>query len=192
MKKLLLILFTGMSLCSFGQTDHIINAIGNVWSPNSLTIDVGDSVTFINQNQGQHNLNGTTATFPSNPESFSMLTTGSTWTYGHRFNIAGTYNYRCNVHSSMMTGTITVVGGAGLEENEAGFTAYPNPVNDIITLKVNASDYAVVVYDLLGNKVLTKSMSMQNQLDLSSLNSGTYLLEINVNGVIETQRIIKK
>src|SRR6218665_2094331 len=117
MKHLLLLLISSSSFYAFNQTNHAINAMGNSWSPNSLTIEVGDSVTFTNANQGSHNINGTTATFASNPESFGMLTTGQNWVYGHRFNIAGTYSYRCDVHSTMMTRTIVVTSGAGLNEN---------------------------------------------------------------------------
>ena len=78
------------------------------FSPDDLTIYVGDTVTFINTG-GSHNVNGTTATFPSNPTSFSNPTgVSSGWTYTHIFTLAGTYNYQCDPHIPSMTGVIIV------------------------------------------------------------------------------------
>ena len=42
-----------------------------------------------------------------NPESFGN-SVGSGWTYTHVFGTAGTYNYQCDPHAPMMSGTITV------------------------------------------------------------------------------------
>ncbi len=192
MKNLLLVLISSSSFYAFNQTNHNINTMGNSWAPNSLTIDVGDSITFTNAGQGLHNVNGTTATYPSNPESFGMLTSSQNWVYGHRFNIAGTYSYRCDVHSSMMTGTIVVNGGAGLVENDGKFGLYPNPVKNLMTLKVNHSNYTASIYDMMGNLIFMKEMNNENVLDLSQLMAGSYLVQINAEGTIETQRFMKK
>ena len=76
------------------------------FSPSSLNVFVGDTVTFVNTG-GNHNVNGTTGTFSGNPESFGN-TVGSGWTYTHVFGTAGTYDYQCDPHAPMMSGTITV------------------------------------------------------------------------------------
>ena len=46
---------------------------------------------------------------------------------------------------------------------------------------------------MLGNKILTKKMNGENVIDLSKLNSGTYLISVNFDGAtMETQRFVKK
>lgn len=193
MRKKMLLFMMCLASVSFGQTNHQINAQAMSWSPNDITIDVGDSVTWVNNNNGTHNVNGTTATYPSNPESFSMLTSGSNWTFGKRFNVPGIYMYRCDVHSAMMTGKVTVIDPSlGLVDNNAsGIVFGPNPANDLITIQANSTDFKVAVYDMLGHQVLSQQMVNQDQLNVSVLNKGMYLIEINVEGKLIQQRLMK-
>ena len=89
------------------QTSHTVNVTSNVFTPDEITITAGDTVIWTNS-QGSHNVNGTTSTFPSNPESFGNEV-GSGWTFSHVFTIPGTYDYQCDPHVSFgMTGQIIV------------------------------------------------------------------------------------
>jgi len=89
-------------------TNYLVNTLGMTFAPSTITINVGDTVTF-NCTTGFHNVNGTTTTFPQNPESFSNPTGVSAgWTYTHIFTLAGFYNYQCDPHLPGMVGTITV------------------------------------------------------------------------------------
>jgi plastocyanin len=109
MKKLLLLTVV-ILLSNFSfATNHTVNTQGMTFVPQSITITAGDSVTFINTG-GFHNVNGTTATFPSNPAGFSNPTgVTSGWTYVHLFTTPGTYNYQCDPHIPGMVGTIIVL-----------------------------------------------------------------------------------
>ena len=90
------------------SVNHVVNTQGMTFVPNSLSIDIGDSVTFVNTS-GFHNVNGTTATFPNNPESFiNPQGVASGWSYVKVFSIAGIYNYQCDPHLPGMVGSITV------------------------------------------------------------------------------------
>jgi plastocyanin len=193
MKKFTQLFMMCLAPVAFGQTNHTINAQASSWSPNDLTIELGDSVTWVNNGAGSHNLNGTTATYPANPESFSMLTIGTNWTFGKRFNIAGIYMYRCNPHSAMMTGKVTVVDPSlGLGENSASLITFgPNPANETITIQTKATDFNVVIYDMAGNTVLSENLKNKNQLNISSLKQGTYVIEINAEGTILQDKFIK-
>jgi len=73
------------------------------FDPNSLTINVGDTVTWSNNDGIAH-----TATSTSGPVSFDSgnIASGANWAF--TFTEAGTYDYVCEYHSSM-TATITVV-----------------------------------------------------------------------------------
>ncbi|MGQ8335778.1 T9SS type A sorting domain-containing protein [Sunxiuqinia sp. A32] len=100
----ILLLLAGSLLA---QTTHDVSVTNNQFSPSSLTINVGDKVIWTNT-EGSHNVNGTTANFASNPESFGNdVSTG--WTFEYTFNTAGSYQYQCDPHASLgMTGAITV------------------------------------------------------------------------------------
>ncbi len=92
---------------SFGQT--MIAVSSNQFTPADITIEVGETVQWDNTG-GFHNVNGTTATYPSNPEGFTNGgASSSSWTFSHTFSTAGTYNYQCDPHVGLgMVGTITV------------------------------------------------------------------------------------
>ena len=105
MKKTLLILFC-IPFLAMAQNSHVINTVGNTFSPASLVINVGDTVTW-NNTQGFHNINATLATYPSNPEGFGNAVAGAGWSFQWVFTIAGAYDYQCDPHaSSGMTGVI--------------------------------------------------------------------------------------
>jgi plastocyanin len=88
------------------NTNHLVETEGMTFSPSSINIIVGDTVTFVNTG-GSHNVNGTTASFPNNPESFGNAVSAG-WTFTHVFNTAGNYDYWCDPHSPSMAGVINV------------------------------------------------------------------------------------
>ena len=109
MKKLLLPFFLVAFLFAEAQVTHQVAVTNNVFTPADITIEVGDTVEWT-CTQGSHNVNGTTSTYPSNPESFGNSVAPATWTYYHVFNAAGDYDYQCDPHLALgMTGTITVI-----------------------------------------------------------------------------------
>ena len=117
MKKIYLTL-TASCLCVaaiFAQTTVTVQS--NSFTPQNLTVQVGETVLFDNIG-GFHNVNGTQATFPSNPESFGNGGAMSApWNYEHTFTIPGVYDYQCDPHAGLgMNGTITVEGGAAAGE----------------------------------------------------------------------------
>ena len=91
------------------NSNHVVNTVGNNFVPKDIIIRQGDTVTFINTDQGFHNINGTISTFPNNPESFGNSVSSSLWTYQFVFNKLGLYDYQCDPHAGIgMVGTITV------------------------------------------------------------------------------------
>jgi predicted lipoprotein with Yx(FWY)xxD motif/plastocyanin len=100
-------LFAVFHLAANGQASHDINVANYAFTPDEITVTVGDTVTWTNT-QGTHNVNGTKTTFPSNPESFGN-TVGSGWIFSHVFSIPGTYDYHCDPHASFgMVGKVIV------------------------------------------------------------------------------------
>lgn len=105
-----------LSIASFltAQTNHAVEVRSNVYDPASLTIQVGDTVTWTNV-QGVHNVNGSSQTYPANPVGFrSGNAMPPPWTFQFVFDTPGTYNYQCDPHLGLgMVGEITVEGASG-------------------------------------------------------------------------------
>ena len=66
---------------------------------------------------------------------------------------------------------------------------YPNPTSDIVYIEGNYSQLKVVVYDILGKQVMNKSIT--NNIDISQLEKGVYILQLSDGAKLTTQRIIK-
>ena len=84
--------------------DHDVTVSSSVFTPDDLTIELGDSVTWTNVS-GFHNVSADDASFrsgdPANPP----------WTFQFTFNNPGDFGYFCEIHgstSSGMRGNITV------------------------------------------------------------------------------------
>src|SRR6056297_2790154 len=89
------------------QTTHTVDVTNNEYTPAVITISPGDEVTWTNS-EGFHNVNGTTGTYPDNPESFGN-NTGTGWTFSHTFNTPGVYDYQCDPHVGVgMVGQVIV------------------------------------------------------------------------------------
>jgi len=70
------------------------------FNPSTLTIKVGDTVTWTNKDSVDHTVTSDTGVFAS-----SSLANGQTFSY--QFTTAGTYAYSCSIHPTMH-GTIIV------------------------------------------------------------------------------------
>ena len=116
MKKQLLFIATFFVSLFISQnlysTNDTVNTVGNTgFLPSNLTINIGDSVTFVNTG-GFHNVNGMISTFPLNPQGFENPVGGiisGGWAFVHVFSIPGTYNYQCDPHIPSMAGVINVI-----------------------------------------------------------------------------------
>jgi len=75
----------------------------------------------------------------------------------------------------------------------ARFTAFPNPVEDILNLSYNGTIANVTVFNMLGQEVLAKSINdSQSRIDMSNLARGTYLVKISADGQVKTIKVIKE
>ncbi|NBB88394.1 MAG: DUF4397 domain-containing protein [Bacteroidetes bacterium] len=105
---LLLISIFLISSVGWAQTNHNIEVTSNEYTPEDITITVGDTVTWENI-QGSHNVDGRQLTYPDNPASFYSGPSSTGWTFSHVFTEEGFYDYECTPHAAFgMVGTITV------------------------------------------------------------------------------------
>lgn len=89
--------------------DYTVNLLASSFNPSDISIFVGEQVEWINTS-GTHNVNGNQTIFRDNPASFySGNPTSGNWSFIHKFNLAGTYEYQCDIHGpSGMTGVVRV------------------------------------------------------------------------------------
>src|SRR5690554_4244257 len=75
-----------------------------------------------------------------------------------------------------------------------GFSLYPNPANDYITIDLNgtSSNYQVAIFDVLGKNVYNTEIEGTKQIDVSALAAGAYFVKLNSNSQSTTIRFIKQ
>jgi plastocyanin len=186
-----------------GQTTHNVAVTNNVFTPSELTITAGDKVIWKNT-QGSHNVNGTKATFVSNPESFGN-SLGTDWTYEYIFNTAGTYNYQCDPHAAMgMIGkvivnpkTVTDVLTLTNKTND-NILLYPNPANQFIELRIPRNHETIsslkvfsITRTLIDEKLISGN-SESIKYDVSQFKNGLYFMEINAGTKKDVLKFLKQ
>jgi plastocyanin len=90
------------STTTIAGTTASVNIANFAFTPNPLTITVGTTVTWTNNDSTVHNVAST-----AGPASFTSGTLGTGSAFSFQFTLAGTYEYHCSIHPTM-TGTITV------------------------------------------------------------------------------------
>ena len=166
--KQFLAFFAAIFTLAASATNHQVQVGSNFFNPSSLTVSIGDTVTWT-QVSGAHNVNGSLTTFPSNPAGFSSgSVAGGTWTYSFQFNLAGVYNYQCDPHIPSMVGTVTVTAAPCADlffseylegsSNNKALEIY-NPTNAAI----NLSTYSVKAYNN-GGTAISNSLTLPNKL----------------------------
>lgn len=136
----------------------------------------------------------------------SVDATSYSWTFGdggtstdpnptHQYASNGTFTVTLiatnacgqNVYSDQVS-----VNNVSLSEALQGFKVFPNPVENSLSIE-GVGNFNYVVYDLAGAVLLsgTNNGMKTTQLDLSNLPQSVYLLEINLEGELRRERIVK-
>jgi plastocyanin len=199
MKKIISILST--SLCFFNysaQTTHTVNAGSYYYTPTNLTVQVGDSVIWINDG-GLHDVNGNINSITNqpfnNPVNFDSPSTNTAGAviFAYKFTVAGTYNYDCSVGSHAangMVGSVIVTGpSTNINIANTNYLIYPNPTSEFVYLSGINRDSKSKVYDITG-KLLQSTR--EKKIDLSSYPNGLYMINIHSNNGFNIHRIIKE
>ena len=73
------------------------------------------------------------------------------------------------------------------------FNIYPNPTNTGFVNITTTSNEAinVTVFDILGKQVISQTIN-NNSLNVSNLNTGVYILQLNQNGATTTKKLVIK
>jgi hypothetical protein len=74
----------------------------------------------------------------------------------------------------------------------AGFSLYPNPVTDVISVRNATVIDQVSVSNMLGQMLMTRTVgTTEGTINVSALPAGTYLVKVLVNGAAKTYKVIK-
>ena len=85
----------------------------------------------------------------------------------------------------------SILGTQNVLQNTVSF--YPNPVENVLHLNSKEMIDSVAVYTIAGQKVSNVTFNEnQNELNLSSLASGVYLVKVSSNGNVENLKVIKQ
>ena len=146
-----------------------------------------------------------------------MASLGGTWSdVNGQYNVAdgifnayglplGTYSFYYIVSGNGACPADTAIININLNDNCLGLDKaetstlemYPNPVNDILTI-ANLSiegNATVVVYDAQGKMIISQDVSNHSgnyTVDMSALEAGMYVVEVNAEASTEKVRVIKQ
>jgi len=188
-------LFSGIS---FSQTVTNVAVSDFMFAPSTINITVGDTVRWTNMS-GTHNIDGSAATYPSNPMAFSNPADGSSsWVFDVKFTIAGNYTYECGFHPSMI-GTI-VVSTSTVSVNEfetfsESLSLYPNPSNSSFTVEHGPGIESFAMYNTVGQEVKLIEGNNLGKITVEStdLEKGVYLciVKSSTGALLHSRMVVK-
>lgn len=79
------------------------------------------------------------------------------------------------------------------EFSQETFNIYPNPVSNQLNIQLNSTEKTQIeIYNILGKRVLTKTIHQSQTIQLDNLNSGVYILKLTQNNSTISKKLIKK
>lgn len=208
MKKttILLSIILATASSSFSKT-HIITTSGFAFTPSSITIILGDTVSFElaaihtarEVDQATWDANGTTSN-----GGFDLPGGGGTVVLTQ----AGTHYYICVPHASLgMKGTITVNSAADVRtesktipDNFLLMQNFPNPFNPTTTIDFTLQGSGLTtlkIYDVMGREIavlvnerLDAGVYYQKTFDATNLSGGMYIARLESGGKQMSKKII--
>jgi hypothetical protein len=127
----------------------------------------------------------------SDSESLSIAITAGTQYFVNLGHYSGSSD---NSEGVYVFGATSTDASLGIEETSISqFTYFPNPVNDVLTIKAQKVVEDITVFNMLGQVVKQQtSNTMDCTVDLSAMQSGAYFVKVSIGNNVETVRILKK
>lgn len=192
------------------QILHDVNSGNFYYTPQTISIEAGDAVHWINDG-GTHNvnfdINTLTGSSFNNPESFSSSPTNNVDIYTHTFTIPGTYQYDCSVGSHAANG---MIGTVVVNPSSTAITENNTPINFLDVFyqeSTNSIQFNVVInqqttnanfsiYDMEGKLVSNQEINFnegknkRNIVLKNNLSLGVYLVSISIEDFSVTKKIV--
>ena len=191
MKQLLVLFIMCGVVCSAKAAQVNVNISGFSYSPDAITVNVGD-VVIIEANTTHPLIQVSQANWNANNGILDGFSSSSNYSLTITAGMAGpTIYYGCSAHfSSGMKGQITVNVVSGISENQIrpfNFTVYPNPVTADSWMNVSvksAGRISITVYDINGRVIRhlidqqVKAGEFTIAFPVNELQKGTYIVQM--------------
>lgn len=77
--------------------------------------------------------------------------------------------------------------------DNANFSAYPNPVKDVLNVTYSTEISSIRVINMIGQEVISKNINATStQVDMSQLSAGTYIVNVTVGDNVKTLKVVKQ
>jgi len=190
------------SVYQANATTVTVNVLGSSFSPTDFTINNGDTVMWLwNNNAGNHTT--TSTIIPSGANPWDELINHNATMFMYVPVVAGSYDYECTFHASMgMVGHFTVIGSTGIVADATKpvlqlLAASPATGELHMQYEIpNTTKLTIVLYDIIGNKVKTLLSDFQNAgtysltSEVLNLHSGIYMARLETSDNVVSQRVI--
>ncbi|WP_299885150.1 M43 family zinc metalloprotease [uncultured Lacinutrix sp.] len=117
------------------------------------------------------------------------------WTSGTTYPGGGSYNEATSFYRNVKIYESDVLSNPSFENIESNISVFPNPVNDLMVVKVNNDIHLsqMIMYDINGRIVKTIPLikEQSQEVNLEALASGVYFAKIKSNKGVVTKKIIK-
>lgn len=187
-----------------GATTHVVQfggALGESYSPSSLSVTVGDTITW-EGDFSAHPLSSVTV-----PNGAATFHNASGTVFSYVVTVAGSYDYQCDFHASLgMTGSFTATVASGvrvLKSSQPKAFAldpnYPNPFNPstVIPFELPAQAHVNLdVFNVIGQKVASlvnetvPAGSHSVVWKASNVPSGVYFCRFQAGEFAQTRRMV--
>ena len=77
-----------------------------------------------------------------------------------------------------------------VEENEAEFSIYPNPVNNTLNINGGNAEYSYTMYNGMGQMVAKGTARGTEQINVSSMTKGVYFLHLTSGTQVRVEKIV--
>ncbi len=133
-----------------------------------------------------------------------------TITYNSNFDSASKFRFQCDASENddnIYIDAVVISGSSSssiqnieIEESlsqsyiiqqESEFKVYPNPVTNTLNIQTNQEIHQISVFNMSGQLIKHVTENFQNGIDLSEINSGLYIIRIDTDEHIYTEKIFK-
>lgn len=169
-------------------TIHFGDTFGMKYSPDSLVVNVGDTVIW----EGDFSFHPLESTSLPNGVNAINVTSGTKFTFP--IAVAGDYRFKCSVHQ--FQGLVRAIGQVGVQKNAmADWKIFPTVTRDMIIIRnpqSGSAEISISVFNAAG--ILVKNIQVLSQpeiqVDLRDQSCGTYLVMIKSGNLVQTERIV--
>jgi plastocyanin len=174
-------------------TIHTIHATGMMFSPNTLTIQLGDTVQWMWMD-GFHTTTSTSV--PAGAVAWDEPLDANHTTYTYIPSVIGTYDFKCIPHESMgMLGSFTVTPPLGVKNiSDINASVNPNPAKDVVRVTAKEKISNVQLFDISGRLVRTlqqtNATGSEQTYSVTGIASGTYFLQIQAGDKVAVQKLV--